>query len=80
MNIPFILSIGAVLLAPLLYATKSKKLNHILDGLTYTTIVILVCFEILLHALEEGGLLVLAFLALGFFFTQLFRKKLLQDK
>ena len=74
MNIPFILSIGAVLLAPLLYATKSKKLNHILDGLTYTTIVILVCFEILLHALEEGGLLVLAFLALGFFLPSFLEK------
>ena len=67
MSVPFLLSIIAVLLAPFLYATRSKKLNQFLDGLTYITIVILVCAEILPDALKEGGLIVLAFLALGFF-------------
>lgn len=65
-----ILSITALLLGPIIYAfgRRNAVTRQILDGFIFITIAGIICVHIIPDALAAGGMLAIAFLALGIAF------------
>lgn len=65
-----VLSLVALLLGPFIYALGQARpnLRQVLDGFVFITIAGIVCVDIIPHAIEAGGFLAFAFLAVGLVF------------